>query len=170
MSYHPATHAIHADNRINITTDVAPPIHTSTTFRYPENPEDYNPAPKEGEYLDLSTPLVYSRLTNSNINRLETILAPLTYPNATKEELGELGNNIVSYSSGLSAFHALLVNVVPKVIAISGGYHGCHGVRSYPQSTVPKMHCLTNELGNRPPQKNAQRQNSGLARRRLHLG
>jgi cystathionine gamma-synthase len=118
MPYHAATHGVHADDRINITTDVAPPIHTATTFRYPENPDDYHPAPEEGEYLDLSTPLVYSRLTNSNINRLETVLTPLIYPDAIEE--------------GLSAFHALLVNVVPKVIAISGGYHGCHGVSSIP--------------------------------------
>jgi cystathionine gamma-synthase len=128
MPYHASTLGVHADDRINITTDVAPPIHTATTFRYPSNPDDYKPAPLEGEYLDLSTPLVYSRLTNSNINRLETILAPLIYPSAKEEEVQELGNHVVTYSSGLSAFHALLVSVVPKVIAISGGYHGCHGV------------------------------------------
>jgi cystathionine gamma-synthase len=130
MSNHPSTHGIHADDRVNITTDVAPPIHTSTTFRYSRNPEDLQPAPEEGEYLDLSTPLVYSRLTNPNINRLETVLAPLIYPGAKAKELESLGNHVISYSSGLSAFHALLVNVVPKVIAISGGYHGCHGVSS----------------------------------------
>jgi cystathionine gamma-synthase len=138
MPYHPSTHATHADSRMNLTTDVVPPIHTATTFRYPENPDDYKPAPHDGEYLDLSTPLVYSRLTNSNINRLETILAPLIYPSAKEDELEELGNHVVSYSSGLSAFHALLVNVVPKVIAISGGYHGCHGVCSSP--SLPHFH------------------------------
>jgi cystathionine gamma-synthase len=128
MTYHPSTVAVHADDRTNIITDVAPPIHTATTFRYPKNPDDYQPAPTEGEYLDHSTPLVYSRLTNSNINRLETILTPLIYPGAREEELPSLGNHVITYSSGLSAFHALLVNIVPKVIAISGGYHGCHGV------------------------------------------
>jgi len=130
MSYHPSTHGIHADDGINIITDVAPPIHTASTFRYPRDPDQLQPAPEEGEYLDLSTPLVYSRITNSNINRIETVLAPLIFPSAKEEELESLGNNVVSYSSGLSAFHALLVNVVPKVIAISGGYHGCHGVCS----------------------------------------
>jgi cystathionine beta-lyase/cystathionine gamma-synthase len=53
------------------------------------------------------------------------------YPDAKEEELdgqSGLANHVVSYTSGLSAFHALLVNLVPKVIAISGGYHGCHGV------------------------------------------
>lgn len=130
-SYHPSTHGIHADDRINVLTDVAPPIHTSTTFRYSRNPDELNPVPEEGEFVDLQTPLVYSRLASASTNRLETILAPLIYPNASESDLDGsegLGNHVLSYTSGLSAFHALLVNVVPKVIAISGGYHGCHGV------------------------------------------
>ncbi|KAJ4352219.1 uncharacterized protein N0V89_007566 [Didymosphaeria variabile] len=108
---------------------VAPAIHTSTTFRYPRNHEALQPVPvSTGEVIDLQTPLIYSRLASSNINRLETILAPLVFPGTDEKELDQLANHVVSYSSGLSAFHALLVNVVPKVIAISGGYHGCHGV------------------------------------------
>jgi cystathionine gamma-synthase len=129
--YHAATHGIHADDHINILTDVAPPIHTSTTFRYPDDPSLLEPVPDEGEFVDLQTPLIYSRLASASTNRLETILAPLIYPEATEKELGGgdgLANHVISYTSGLSAFHALLVNVVPKVIAISGGYHGCHGV------------------------------------------
>lgn len=126
---HPATHGIHADDCTNILTDVAPAIHTSTTFRYPRDPSKLNPIDTEGgEVIDLSTPLVYSRLASANINRLETILAPLIYSHAAPEDLSRLANHVVSYSSGLSAFHGLLVNVVPKVVAISGGYHGCHGV------------------------------------------
>ncbi|KAF2032763.1 PLP-dependent transferase [Setomelanomma holmii] len=127
-TYSPATYGIHADNRINALTDVAPPIHTSTTFRYPRNPDELQPVPEDGEFPDLSTPLVYSRLANANINRLETILAPLMFPGEKEEAYEGLANHVISYSSGLSAFHALLVNLVPKVIAISGGYHGCHGV------------------------------------------
>ncbi|KAJ4368635.1 hypothetical protein N0V86_009543 [Didymella sp. IMI 355093] len=126
---HPATHGIHADDRTNILTDIAPPIHTSTTFRYPRDPSKLHPvSPTEGEVIDLSTPLIYSRLASANINRLETILAPLIYPDAQESELDRVANHVVSYSSGLSAFHGLLVHVVPKVVAISGGYHGCHGV------------------------------------------
>lgn len=126
--FQPATYGVHADDRINILTDVAPPIHTSTTFRYPENHHDLQPVPKDAKSIDLQTPLIYSRLASANINRLETILAPLIYPGSQEHELEELANHVVSYSSGLSAFHALLVNLVPKVIAIAGGYHGCHGV------------------------------------------
>ncbi|KAF2644533.1 cystathionine gamma-synthase [Massarina eburnea CBS 473.64] len=127
----PSTSAIHADDRINTLTDVAPPIHTSTTFRYPRSASALQPVPTEGEFVDLQTPLIYSRLASASTNRLETILAPLIFPGAAdgkSVELDELSNLVVSYSSGLSAFHALLVHVVPKVIAISGGYHGCHGV------------------------------------------
>lgn len=125
----PATHGIHADDRTNILTDIAPPIHTSTTFRYPRDPSKLVPvSPEDGEVIDLSTPLIYSRLASANINRLETILTPLLYPRAPDADYESLANHVVSYSSGLSAFHGLLVHVVPKVVAISGGYHGCHGV------------------------------------------
>ena len=34
----------------------------------------------------------------------------------------------MTYSSGLAAFHALLVRLNPRRIAIGDGYHGCHGV------------------------------------------
>ncbi|KAF2465327.1 PLP-dependent transferase [Lindgomyces ingoldianus] len=129
MPYSLATLAIHADDRTNILTDVAPAIHTSTTFRYPRNPSALQPVPSSGvEEVGLQTPLVYSRLASSNINRLETILTPLLYPGTPDEELERLSNQVVSYSSGLSAFHALLVSVVPKVVAIGDGYHGCHGI------------------------------------------
>lgn len=125
---HAATYGIHADDQVNVLTDVAPPIHTSTTFRYPPDPNDLQPVPKDGEFVDLQTPLIYSRLASANINRLETILTPLLYPGSEETEFKQLANHVVSYSSGLSAFHALLVNFIPKVIAISAGYHGCHGV------------------------------------------
>lgn len=34
----------------------------------------------------------------------------------------------ITYTSGLSAFHAILVFLNPKHISIGEGYHGCHGV------------------------------------------
>lgn len=37
---HPATQALHADDRLNMVPDVAPPIHLSTTFRYSNNPDE----------------------------------------------------------------------------------------------------------------------------------
>jgi hypothetical protein len=35
----PATIALHADDPLNVVDDVAPPMHVSTTYRYPHNPE-----------------------------------------------------------------------------------------------------------------------------------
>ena len=34
-----ATRSLHADDVLNVVTDVAPPMHLSTTFRYPDDPE-----------------------------------------------------------------------------------------------------------------------------------
>lgn len=114
-SYSPSTLAIHADDRLNKYTDVAPALHVSTTFRYSSNPETLIPIADEDTDLDNITH-VYSRLSNSNTTRFETILSSL------------LGGHTLTYGSGLSAFHALLVYFRPRVIAIGESYHGCHGV------------------------------------------
>lgn len=39
-----------------------------------------------------------------------------------------LGGRSLTYASGLSAFHAMIVHLNPKRIAMRGGYHGCHGI------------------------------------------
>lgn len=41
---HPATRALHADDALNLVTDVAPPIHLSTTFRFPSVPGNLIPS------------------------------------------------------------------------------------------------------------------------------
>ncbi|KAI9659011.1 MAG: hypothetical protein M1821_001971 [Bathelium mastoideum] len=104
--------------------NVAPALHTSTTFRYTDDLSRLRPTTDESLYeaADLSKqpPYVYSRLTAPNSTRFEQILATL------------LKGDVVTYSSGLSAFHAALTFLNPKVVAIGhgqlGGYHGCHGV------------------------------------------
>ena len=120
--YHPATLGIHADDPINEVTDVAPPLHVSSTFRYARNPSQLKPA----DYVDIPdrTPLepvlgdthVYSRMTAPNSSRLELVLTSL------------LDAPCLTYGSGLAAFNALLVYLHPKTVAIGAGYHGCHGV------------------------------------------
>jgi hypothetical protein len=35
-----STLALHADDAVDAVTDVAPPMHLSTIFRYADNPED----------------------------------------------------------------------------------------------------------------------------------
>lgn len=59
---------------------------------------------------------IYSRDSNPSTTRLEAILTSL------------LGGPALTYGSGLAAFHAMLVRLNPRRIAIGGGYHGCHGV------------------------------------------
>ena len=112
----PATLAIHADDPLNVVSDVAPPVHVSTTFRYPRDPEKLHSI--YGRPSDERDPTehCYSRDTTHGSSRLEAILTSLLHAPC------------LTYSSGLSAFHALLVLLNPKVIAISDGYHGCHGV------------------------------------------
>ncbi|AEO65431.1 uncharacterized protein THITE_2112405 [Thermothielavioides terrestris NRRL 8126] len=110
-----ASRSVHADDYTNTHPAVAPPMHVSTTFRYADNPEelvpwsDFTPPPAETSYI-------YSRLKSPNATRYEAILSSL------------LGGPAVSYASGLAAFHAMIVFLNPKRVAIGGGYHGCHGI------------------------------------------
>ena len=39
----PSTRALHADDALNVVSDVAPPMHVATTFRYSDNPDDLVP-------------------------------------------------------------------------------------------------------------------------------
>lgn len=118
-AYNPATIAIHGDNFLNKGTDVAPALHVSTTFRYAPNPDEL--VPYEGSQPESTDfPPIYSRLSAPNTTRLEALLSQLLHGHA------------LTYSSGLAAFHALLVYLRPNVVAVGhadrGGYHGCHGV------------------------------------------
>lgn len=107
--------SVHADDYINSHRAVAPPLHVSTTFRYNDDPERL----AQWENTDDNAPYdshIYSRDSAPNTTRLEAVLTSL------------LGGPAVTYASGLAAFHALLVFLNPRRIAVGGGYHGCHGV------------------------------------------
>lgn len=117
-SLSPATQAIHADDPLNVLSDVAPPIHVTTTFRYDRDPERLRPFHErsgDGTKFDPGEHC-YSRYTTHSTSRLEAILTIL------------LGHPCVSYSSGLASFNALVTFLNPKRVAIGAGYHGCHGV------------------------------------------
>ncbi|KAK4170396.1 pyridoxal phosphate-dependent transferase [Cladorrhinum sp. PSN259] len=110
-----ASRSVHADDYINNHQAVAPPMHVSTTFRYSDDPdklvawENINPnAPYDSH--------VYSRDSAPNSTRFEAILTSI------------IGAPCLSYASGLAAFHAMIVFLNPKRVAIGGGYHGCHGI------------------------------------------
>lgn len=121
--YSLATLGIHGDDPINSYTDVAPALHVTTTFRYPRDPdalqsEDsrYPPSDRAPDDPAPTDSHVYSRLTSPGGSRLELLLSKL------------LKAPVLTYTSGLSAFHALMVYLHPRVVAIGAGYHGCHGV------------------------------------------
>lgn len=59
---------------------------------------------------------IYSRDTAPNTTRLETLLGAL------------LLAPCVTYSTGLSALHALYAHLRPNRVAITAGYHGSHAV------------------------------------------
>ncbi|OTB08694.1 hypothetical protein M426DRAFT_316706 [Hypoxylon sp. CI-4A] len=106
---------IHADDFLNSHQSIAPPMHVSTTFRYNRDPDELRPWAN----INPNNPHdshVYSRDSAPNSSRLEAVLTSI------------LNGSSLTYSSGLSAFHALLVFLNPKRVAIGGGYHGCHGV------------------------------------------
>ncbi|KAF4985995.1 hypothetical protein FDECE_16187 [Fusarium decemcellulare] len=65
------------------------------------------------------------RYTAPNTTRLEAVLSSF------------LGGPCLTYSSGLAAFHALVVFLNPSRIAIGRGYHGCHGVVQLVQKLKP---------------------------------
>ncbi|KAJ5082346.1 hypothetical protein N7532_011389 [Penicillium argentinense] len=114
---HPATQALHADDRLNLVTDVAPPIHLSTTFRYPKDPNQL--VPSEDPVAEFNGKnYVYSREFAPNATRFEAVLSTL------------LKGHAVSYASGLAALYAALTLLNPRRISVGEGYHGSHEVIS----------------------------------------
>ncbi|KAK4149762.1 pyridoxal phosphate-dependent transferase [Chaetomidium leptoderma] len=110
-----ASRSVHADDYTNSHTAVAPPMHVSTTFRYADDPNELLPW-SDFDPARMDNPYIYSRASAPNTTRYEAILTSL------------LGGPVVSYASGLAAFHAMVVFLNPKRVAIGGGYHGCHGI------------------------------------------
>ncbi|KAL2199559.1 Cys/Met metabolism PLP-dependent enzyme-domain-containing protein [Corynascus similis CBS 632.67] len=110
-----ASRSVHADDHTNTHTAVAPPMHVSTTFRYADNPDELVPW-ADGDPAAWDDLYIYSREKSPNSTRYEAILSSI------------LGGPALSYASGLAAFHAMIVFLNPKRVAIGDGYHGCHGI------------------------------------------
>lgn len=98
----PATVAIHADAGVEDAPDVAPPLHTATTYEAGNAAE-----------------LVYSRYDQTTRRRLEAVLGALE------------GGHAVTYPSGQAATYAALRHLRPKRVAIDRGYHGTHAVLAH---------------------------------------
>ncbi|KAE8139124.1 cystathionine gamma-synthase [Aspergillus pseudotamarii] len=111
-----ATQVLHADNDLDGESDIAPPIHLSTTFRYLYNADQDEslPGPALGNFC-------YSRDHAPTRTRLETVLSAL------------IRGPTLTYASGLAAVHAYLVFLKPKRIAIGEGYYGSRQVANLHQ-------------------------------------
>ena len=103
------TAAIHADAangwEYSTEADIAPPLSLSTTF-----------ACHGGE--DASGH-VYHRISNPTRDRCEALLG------AVEGIPGEPAEAVL-YASGLAATFAALSRILPRRVAVSGGYHGTH--------------------------------------------
>ncbi|KAJ5690082.1 hypothetical protein N7462_004474 [Penicillium macrosclerotiorum] len=109
-----ATQAIHADDFVSSHRAIAPPLHLAVNYRYSRDPEQL----VLGENKDPNAPnesFVYSRYSGPNSNRFETVLKNI------------FKGGIMTYSTGLAAFHAIMVLLNPKRVFIGDGYHGVHG-------------------------------------------
>ncbi|RSL80067.1 hypothetical protein CEP51_006880, partial [Fusarium floridanum] len=113
--FHFGTQAVHADDFVSSHRAIAPAMHPAVNHRYARDPDDLVEMEKDDPNAP-PDPHVYPRYTAPNPSRSEIVLKTL------------FGTSVVSYSSGLSAFHAMLVLVNPEEIFLTEGYHGVHGV------------------------------------------
>jgi len=67
---------VHADDHLATTTDIAPPLHPSTTFHYPVEVKDWRPVGADG-VEEITNEPVYSRLSYSTTERVEKVLGQL---------------------------------------------------------------------------------------------
>lgn len=109
-----STLLIHADDKDNRVTDIAPPINVSTTFRYNKN--DLIPWSERESFDFMDETPIYSRLSHPNSTRLESIFSEI------------LEGNAVVYSSGLAAFFGAMVHYNPKRVFMGQSYHGCQSI------------------------------------------
>lgn len=119
--------AVHGDSRMRERGDVAPPIHVTTTRTHSKDPEhlhahNSHDAPPDDD--------VYSREGHPNCKRVEATLSEL------------LGGHCVAYSSGLSAYNALLLLKTPKRLFIGDGYFGIQAVARISQRSGLEIHPL----------------------------
>ena len=74
MAMGTSTRSLHADGALNVVADVAAPLHVSTTFRYPDNPDELVPAADQ----TVRSPYHPERFNKTGIARANlTYLLPL---------------------------------------------------------------------------------------------
>ncbi|PWY83156.1 cystathionine beta-lyase [Aspergillus sclerotioniger CBS 115572] len=110
-----ATKSIHADDCFSAHRAIAPAMHVAVTYRYARSPNNLIPL----ENKDPNAPFdshVYARYDAPNSSRFETVLQQ------------HLGGGILTYATGLAAFHAIMVLLNPKRVFLADGYHGVHAI------------------------------------------
>ncbi|EWZ46134.1 cystathionine beta-lyase [Fusarium oxysporum Fo47] len=110
-----ATKAIHADDFASPHRAIAPGMHVAVNYRYARDSDKLVPMENEDPNAPYDSH-VYSRYSAPNSTRFEAILRNL------------FDGEVISYSTGLSAFLAMVILLNPKRIFIGDGYHGVHGV------------------------------------------
>jgi cystathionine gamma-synthase len=103
-----STAALHADAQhawaFSTDADVSPPLSMTTTFHCP---------PEGGEGH------CYARCSNPTRDRAEALLGAIEATPGSEA-------HAILYASGLAAAFAALSALLPRRVAISGGYHGTH--------------------------------------------
>jgi O-acetylhomoserine/O-acetylserine sulfhydrylase-like pyridoxal-dependent enzyme len=66
---------VHADDHLAPTSDIAPSLHPSTTYRYPVDPNDWRPIADGWE--ELRDEPIYTRVSYSTTERVEKVLGEL---------------------------------------------------------------------------------------------
>lgn len=111
------TRLLYADRKVmDRVNDVVQPINVSTTYRYPDNPDDYVLG-KDVDPAELTSARpYYSRLSHPNSSKCEALLGDV------------LEGEAVVYNSGLSSFYAAVTHFHPKTVAVDQCYHGVIGI------------------------------------------
>lgn len=107
-----STLSIHGADEHHTGSDAIPPIHTSTTYKYPKDPAQFTKA-SEIEAIDDS--YIYSRLNHPNGFYIEQTVGKMTDSYCTV------------YNSGMGAYHAATIHFNPKKVCMGPNYHGTIG-------------------------------------------
>lgn len=137
QKYKISTLSVHADDALATSSDVASPLHVSSTYAYSSDPSQLHTIKELTEAGGFHEDIVYSRYNQPVVVRIEEVLSKL------------LDGHAVAYSSGLSAFHAAMIYYNPKNVFVGQAYHGCmqilsiltrnYGVKVHPLDSDPEI-------------------------------
>ncbi|GKZ19559.1 hypothetical protein AbraIFM66951_011275 [Aspergillus brasiliensis] len=116
------TKAIHADDTFTPHRAIAPAMHVAVTYRYTRDSKSLIPNDNTDPYAPQDSH-IYARYSTPNTSRFETVLSQLFNSSSSSS------SGVLTYSTGLAAFHAIMVHLNPTRIFIGEeGYHGIHAI------------------------------------------